>query len=623
MYRTVILASLLLTICLLRTFAQAHGYISPLQIDLGETDRAYPIGQQLEVFEDKSAHLSFQEILMRDSLFKPSRQHQPNFGLSTSAVWCRLSVINKTSQEWYLEVGTPYLQEVTLYQQLPDNQIREVRVSSDIDFTRRPIQSNMFVLPLKAPYNVEQRYYLRVRSNFILHFPLRIATLQRVYEDNVNNYIVMGIYFGLLLTLILYNLFVYIVIKDQTYLYYIGFLMANGLYVGYTSGFGLAYLYPHQPWLNQSNYYGAAAQIFGVLFTHSFLQVRQHVPGLRWLSWIILLVVAGVLTFTAAGQTLWGFRLLVFNVMFVIPYVYIMGISVYRKGFKPAIFYMLAFTIVNTGVLIYCLQNLVILPQNAFTGNAYMLGSALEVVVLSFALAYKLNTFKKEKERAQIKALTQAAAFSQQLIATQEHERKRIAAELHDSVGQSLGLLKNRLLLLQQKRQTVLPANMEEMIQSVGQTIQEVRNISYALRPVQLDLQGLTTAIKNLVEETASASDIQFYEEIDNIDSLFSKEGEMNLYRIVQECLSNMVRHAQATEGKILVVKDAFQLVIRIEDNGKGIAASGPVTGRSGSGLPGIRERLHMLKGMLEISEASPYGTILLITIPISLNNEL
>jgi signal transduction histidine kinase len=586
-------------------------------VNLTQKANEYSIGEQLEIFEDTSAELTLQDIQQLDSLFKPGRQKRPNFGLSTSAIWCKLRVSNQTNKEWYLEVGTPYLHEVSLYQMLPGKKFRKVQVSSAQDFTRRPVQSNLFILPLHAPAHREQIYYLRVRSHFILDFPLRIATLQRVYEDNLHIYIRMGLYFGLLLTLIVYNLFVYIAIRDHTYLYYIAFLVANGLYVAYTSGFGLAYLYPHQPWLNQSNYYGAAAQLLGVVFTHSFLQIRKHVPELRLVSWIIVSLSLCVVAFSLAGQVHIGFRLLVVNVILISLYVYVMGIALYRKGFKPALYYMLAFTVVNTGVLIYCLQNLMILPQNNFTGNAYMIGSSLEAIVLSFALASKLNTFKEEKEQAQLKAIEQATAFSRQLIHTQEQERKRIAAELHDSVGQSLSLIKNRLLLLQESRQAVLPATMQDLTQSVGQTLQEVRTISYALRPVQLELLGFTRAIKHLIEETASASNIHFYEDVDNVDDLFAADAEINLYRILQECLSNMVRHAQATAAKVLLSKSSSHVILQIQDNGVGINATPSKPGTISSGLPGIRERLQLLSGTLELTQATPQGTLIYITIPI------
>lgn len=617
MYRIVLLLVFLVPydlICMNEVLAQKQS--KPQLVNLREAGKAYVIEEELEILEDKSAQLTFSEVLKLDSLFKPSRQ-QPNFGPSASAVWCKIRIMNHTKEEWYLEVGTPFLQEVSLYQELSGNMYRHVQLSSDWDFNQRPIKTNLFVIPLKASTELEQTYYLRFRSNFILNFPLRVATLPQVYEENFNTHITFGLYFGLLLALILYNLFVWITIRDRTYLYYVVFLFANGMYVLYTSGYGLAYFYPHQPWLNQPNYYAATAQIFGILLTHSFLLVRQYIPRLRWLSWIILLLAACTIGLTISGRPLPGFEISVLNVILIAPYVYIMGISVYRKGFKPALFYIIAFTMVNTGVLIYCLQNLLIIPFNSFTGNAFMIGSALEAVVLSFALAHKLHTFKKQKEHAQARALEQSTAFSRQLIQTQERERKRIAAELHDSIGQSLGLIKNRLLLLQQTKQVILPTRMDELTELVGQTLQEVRSISHALRPPQLDLLGLSKAIGNLVEETASASEIQFYEDIDNVNGMFSKEAEMNLYRIIQECLSNMIRHSDATEGKVLLVKKEKHLILVIEDNGKGMLSAASDKGQAGSGLPGIRERLHFLGGILKIKNAVPQGALLHIIIPI------
>jgi hypothetical protein len=240
--------------------------------------------------------------------------------------------------------------------------------------------------------------------------------MQRLFETEHRQDMANGLYFGLTLTLILYNLFVFLSLKEKTYLYYVLYILFLSQIVALTYGYGLEFLYPTLPWLNHTNYWSVPSTVFGILFTDAFLQVGLHAPYLRRLSWVLYLVLLGVSALTLSGNLLAGFRVQLLLNFLLVPYVFIVGITVYRKGFRPARFYLLAFACLTTGIAIYTLKDHMILPQTPFTESTLQLGSALEAIILSFALAYRLNTFKLEKEQAQAEALKQANAFSRQLI---------------------------------------------------------------------------------------------------------------------------------------------------------------------------------------------------------------
>jgi signal transduction histidine kinase len=131
---------------------------------------------------------------------------------------------------------------------------------------------------------------------------------------------------------------------------------------------------------------------------------------------------------------------------------------------------------------------------------------------------------------------------------------------------------------------------------------------------------GLTHAIQSLAEEVAQASGIAIEVEADSIDSFFPKSEEINLYRIVQESLNNIIKHSGATKARLTVSREEQVVQLRIEDNGKGIRLNGNgVAGKQGFGLLGIQERLNILAGNWLIKEAVPHGTIIHISIPISI----
>ena len=207
-------------------------------------------------------------------------------------------------------------------------------------------------------------------------------------------------------------------------------------------------------------------------------------------------------------------------------------------------------------------------------------------------------------------------AFSRQLIASQENERKRIAGELHDSLGQRLVVIKNRALLLLQRRDSLgawSGEQVEAISAEVSDAVREVKEISYDLRPYRLDRLGLTKALHGMIETAADSSGIQFTTEIDNVDAVLPGQTEINFYRIVQECVNNILRHSQATHASIRIKRSAERLELRVDDNGRGFTPGD--AHHVGFGLAGIRERTQLLAGKLDLQSVTGRGTTVTIVI--------
>ncbi len=191
-------------------------------------------------------------------------------------------------------------------------------------------------------------------------------------------------------------------------------------------------------------------------------------------------------------------------------------------------------------------------------------------------------------------------AFSRQLIGSQEAERKRIAAELHDSIGQSLAIIKNRAAL-----SLTRPEDRERALEQLGEisdaaahAIEEAREIAYGLRPLQLDQLGLKMSIESMLKKASSAEGLRLSYEIDEIDGAFAKEQEINLYRIVQECVGSIVKHAGTRSASVTIKRAGREIVLTVRDDGKGFSADGsPGSGRRGFGMLNVAERARMLGG--------------------------
>ena len=210
--------------------------------------------------------------------------------------------------------------------------------------------------------------------------------------------------------------------------------------------------------------------------------------------------------------------------------------------------------------------------------------------------------------------------FARQLLESQEGERKRIASELHNSLGQNLLVIKNRAQLHalslpdEQSRQ-----QLTEFSDAVSQTLEEVRTISYDLRPSHLDQLGLRTALIAMIEKVSVSSTIQFTHSIDHLDGLFTPGDEIMLYRIVQESLNNVLKHSGATTVAINIVVDAGEMALTIRDNGRGFTPE-DARRHPGLGLQGIAERVRILGGTHTIQSVPGQGTT--VTVRIALKDK-
>jgi signal transduction histidine kinase/ligand-binding sensor domain-containing protein len=260
----------------------------------------------------------------------------------------------------------------------------------------------------------------------------------------------------------------------------------------------------------------------------------------------------------------------------------------------------------------------VVLPP--FYRTWWFIASALLLMAGAAILAWRYRV-------AQLKHANELQhAFSRELIASQERERKRIAAELHDSLGQHLVVIKNLALISLDKgsRDQIHQPRLEEICDEAAQALSEVREISYNLRPYQLDRIGLTKAIEAVVKKAADATAIAFRADIDSIDSTLNADSEINFYRIVQECLNNIVKHSEATAANVTVRCSATRLLLTVQDNGKGFTPE--VMNRrdgmqGGFGLVGIAERAQLLGGKMSSRSAPGQGTTITVEISLSENH--
>ncbi len=214
--------------------------------------------------------------------------------------------------------------------------------------------------------------------------------------------------------------------------------------------------------------------------------------------------------------------------------------------------------------------------------------------------------------------------FSRRLIAAHETERRRVAAELHDGLGQTLAMINNRALAAAQNA-TDLPSaqrQIEQITEHSAQAIGEVREIAHNLRPYLLDRLGLTKALRSMLNKAAPGGGLSIEADIDELAGLFPPEAEISVYRIVQESLNNIIKHAGATDATVRLVVQEDAVHLTIEDNGRGFdLAAVSESEQRGFGLLGIAERVRLLDGSHSVETTPGKGTRIVIHLPYAHNH--
>ena len=236
-----------------------------------------------------------------------------------------------------------------------------------------------------------------------------------------------------------------------------------------------------------------------------------------------------------------------------------------------------------------------------------------------------LEMTKREQAEKELKQSEEKLRFlSSQLLTIQENERKRLAAELHDELGHSLLTLKLNLRAVEKKLlpdQTSLQDEMNAQLEYIDQVIEEVRRLYYDLTPGNIEDLGLSRALSNLVTDfSESYRGIDWQVNIGTIDRLFSLPVQTMLYRIMQEGLTNIGKHAEPTRVEIFVGQEDSRVVMQIKDNGRGFAADevNGQTRKKGMGLLALTERVNLVGGTMDLWSQENQGTSLTITIPVA-----
>lgn len=572
------------------------------ELVLRGNENSYSLAEYLEFFEDKSGKLSFEEVLNRSTSgkFVPyTGRTSPNFGFTESAYWFQFKVVDQDPQntEWLLELAYPLLDDIELYISTNKGTTFAKRIAGDsLPFSKREVKHRNFVF--RIPIEKETRVLLRVATQSSMIVPLNLTKPVEFSERESTENLSLGIYYGIMLVMIIFNFVIYLTIRDKNYLYYLVFIISYTIMQSSMNGLAVEYLWPESPyWANRSlPIFIGISWVWGHLFTQSFLQTKVHTSKIHRVHTIMIFLSLLISVLSCVLPYYLSIRIAT-AVTLVSPILILYsGWISLRKGYRPARFFLLAWIFLLLGIFLRGLSGAGLIPSSFFSFYGLQFGSAMETILLALALVDRINILKEEKQSA-LQALFKAYEKGS------SDERQRVARDLHDDVGAKL-----LSLIYQTKDQS--SADKARVVMA------ELRSVIQGLQNSKALLSIVLISIHEEILERTNENNIQLnWSKAQHIpDKQITYREHANIQKIIREAITNIIRHAKATVIIIEIDPTERGLVFSIIDDGQGFNWD---TAKRGNGLHNMRSRADELGANISW-HSDLKGTRLTLAIPMN-----
>ncbi len=483
-------------------------------IVVADPSKNYLVNTGVEYIEDKNHNLTYAQVSQAQN-FQILEKGIPNFAVTKSAYWLKICLRNETDRSrLMLRVSAPTVDSISYYEALPDSSVKTISSGCAYPFRFREKISTDYIFNVSVHPGTEKYVFVKVSSTSPLVVPLSAGTVQAISDSDKYKDIFWGMYIGLMLAMLLYNCFIYFTTRDDSsYLFYIGYVAAVITTQITVSGYGFQLLWPANTWMATASSFIAPslAGITGMEFMRHFLKTKQKLPKVEKGFFVLYAMYAITILTGLAGKYDIAYNVMDVTASSVSIYMLVVAIVIWRKGSRPAGFFLIAWVAFLIGVFVFVFKNFNILPYNIFTAYTMPVGSAMEVILLSFALADRINILKKEKEKHQAEAIA-ALKENEKIITNQKAELElRVAertAELHKS---NEGLKKAMKDLKDAETQLVDSEKMASLGQLTAGIAHEINNpinfVTSNVKPLNRDVLILLDAVSEMEKIAVSDAD--------------------------------------------------------------------------------------------------------------------
>ncbi len=552
---------------------------------------------------------------------KFTRMQSANLGYHNRAFWFAIPISKQNiDREFFLEIANSHLDKISLFQLDTAGQFARIGnpTGDDLPFNTRSYNNRYFVWPLTAKEISGKTLLIRVEKlNSSLQVPLWMWERNTFREANTRTALLYGVGFGMMLLVVIYSLLAWLLIRDKVYGAYFFMIICSIFLLAINEGFAFQFLYPRWAGINSILRVSMSAVANGalILFSLLFLNIRRWLPRVaRLLAWILAFY------FVALVATPLTAKFLVRHSSVFLPIIltvilsgnvicFYAAIRTYAKQPVLSGLYIAAYSAILIATLATVLEDYGVweLPFNFLFA-----GALIETLVFSVALTYLMRKVYVERNELWLSISRYQKEAMQSYIKGIELERERVSRDLHDDIGSRLANLRR----LAETRG--LPP--EQLLDQIQILAHDVRSLSHRLAPPTRSAKNLVSMVEALAQEIQQSTGIRVSVQSFDFPEQLNAELLNEFYRIVQEALQNIARHAQAKTADVQLFLHDDELVLTIEDDGRGFDLKSKP---KGIGLENMQLRATNAGGIFEINSEPGRGTHILVSIPQKENDRL
>jgi len=546
---------------------------------VGPGDYSQAVGTNLDYLEDKSGKLTLDDVRRadNDARFLPAHDAISNFSFSRSAYWLRFRIdwVDPSRRHYFLWQEFPLTDYLDFYRPDGKGAYEELRTGDQGSFAEREMPTRAFGIRLAAHPGTVDTIYVRLNGAGPLVADLRLTDASGAIAATETRHLILGLFYGALVVMLLYNLLLFYSLRDTVYGYYVLYVAGLGLTFFDINGLAFRYFWPNQPLMNTDFLAFTFLSLFGLSqFARLFLSLSQQMPLLdrcfRAYNVLCGLCLAGIFALPAN----WLYPLSQAVALLLAAITFFASYSLWLRGYAPARYFVMASSWYLAGMVLYPLQCFGVIASTPFTNYSMQLGSCDEMVLLSLALADRINHIKREKATVELNARRQLEE-SNQLLEQRVNER---TAVLVDTVKELED--KHRALMTAQE-QLVHAEKMSSLGVLVAGVAHEINNPANFTRlsaeNMQRDLERLRQFLLTLADDGSDPALVNELERrfvrlrenlrliYDGTGRLSSIVGDLRRFSRLDDAEAQVAAPDQGLEATLNLVRAQYRGVVQID----------------------------------------------------------
>lgn len=593
----------------------------------------------LMLLSDNDREYETEDILagQYDHLFLKPEEFPTKPGFFPIAKWIKFEVENTSEdKDWMIEFAFPLIYKLNIYAETDTGYEELVSAGADLPYEEREIDHRNFVFDLDVAIGETETFYAVVHGGADLHPSILLWEKNAFLEHSMTEYIVLGLFYGMLIIMIVYNLFLYIILRIRAYLYYV-FVMITAMIAQLSlNGLAFKYLWPNFPEWNVMAvpFWVGISCAFVILFTREFLDTDKHIPRFRYISYGLiglhsLMIVFLFIEHYIALNLMFLATFSTFTAAIIVTYMSI------RRGVREARFLFVGWFIFLAGVFITILERAVVLPHSVYTEYAGQGALALQVALLSMALADKINIIREEKSQAEemardsqsmaLESLKKADELKDEFLAITSHELRTplfgmvgIAESLRDGAAGTVPKEVARqleMIIISGKRLTHLVNDILDF--------SKLKHESISIDLKRVNLFWLVDIVFTVCHPLLKGKNVELINNVSKDDFVVADPNR--LQQIMYNLVGNAIEFTEYGEVTVTTEQEEEELRICVSDTGSGIAfekqegifepfkqvdsSSSRQIGGTGIGLNVTRQLVELHGGRLEVESELGVGS--------------